>query len=154
MGSGGAFVMKSSTVSPTQVMKSVKTIAVVGASKNVEKEANSVPAFLKEHGYHIVPVNPTASEVLGERAFPNLLGLPTDVASRVDVVEVFRPSDELPDVARQVVELSRRTGKRYVFWAQSGLENEDAKRILDEAAIPYVMNACMRVVYGMASYSR
>jgi uncharacterized protein len=143
--------VQSSTVSPLQVMKSARTIAVVGASKNPEKEAHLVPAFLKEHGYRIIPVNPTAPEILGERTFPSLLAIPADVASHVDVVEVFRPSEELPEVARQVVELSRRSGKRYVFWAQSGLENDDAKRILGDADIPYVMNACMRVVYGMAS---
>jgi predicted CoA-binding protein len=64
---------------------------------------------------------------------------------------VFRPSEELPEVARRVVELSRRQGRKYVFWAQSGLENDDAKKILDEVGIPFVMNACMRVVYGIAS---
>ena len=67
---------------------------------------------------------------------------------------MFRPSEDLPDVARQVVELSKRHGKRYVFWAQLGLENDDAKKILDEAGIPYVMNACMRVVYGISSRAR
>lgn len=132
-------------------MKTAKTIAVVGASRNPEKDANIIPAFLKDHGYLIVPVNPTASEIFGEKAFPDLLSLPDDIATKIDAVEVFRPSEELPEVARQVVELSRRHGRRYVFWAQAGLENEEAKKILDEAGIPFVMNACMRVVYGIAS---
>ena len=132
-------------------MKTARTIAVVGASKNPEKDAHIIPAFLKEHGYRIVPINPTGSEVFGEKTFPDLLSLPSDLASEIDAVEVFRPSGELPEVARQVVELSRRQGRKYVFWAQAGLENDDAKKILDQAGIPFVMNACMRVVYGIAS---
>lgn len=143
--------MRSASTSPVAVMKTVRTIAVVGASKNPEKDANIIPAFLKGHGYRIVPINPTASEIFGEKAFPDLLSLPKDVASEIDAVEVFRPSEELPEVARQVVELSKCQGRKYVFWAQAGLENDDAKKILDEAGIPFVMNACMRVVYGIAS---
>jgi len=146
--------MRNSTISPVEVMEKSMTIAVVGASKNPEKDAHSVPKFLKERGYRVVPVNPTAAEIFGERAFPDLLSLPAEVASQVDVVEVFRPSEDLPQVARQVVEMSKRQGKRYVFWSQLGLENDDARKILDEAGIPYVMNACMRVVYGISSRAR
>ncbi|MDA4136897.1 MAG: CoA-binding protein [Thaumarchaeota archaeon] len=146
--------MPSSTISPVEVMKTVRTIAVVGASKNPEKEAHSVPRFLKDNGYRIIPINPTATEIFGEKAFPDLLSLPPEVAVQVEAIEVFRPSDELPGVARQVVELSKRHGKRYIVWAQLGLENDEAKRILDEAGIPYVMDACMRVVHSIYARSR
>jgi len=131
-------------------MKKARTIAVVGASKNPEKEAHSVPAFLQDRGYQIVPVNPTAAEIFGVKAFPDLLSIPESLAREVDTVEVFRPSEELPAVARSLVELSRATGRKCIFWAQSGLENEEAKLILDSAGIKYVMNACMRVVYPLA----
>jgi uncharacterized protein len=140
----------SSTVYPVDVMRRAKVIAVVGASKSPEKEAHTVPEFLQARGFRIIPVNPTAAEVLGERSFPDLLSIPQPLASEIDTVEVFRPSEELPAVARSVVELSKRNGRKYVFWAQAGLENDEAKRILDDAGIPYVMNACMRVVYPMA----
>lgn len=145
--------MTSATTSPVEVMRTIKTIAVVGASKNPGKDAYSIPMFLKSKGFRVVPVNPTSTEILGERAYPDLLSLPSEVASAVDAVEVFRPSEELPVVAGQVVELSKRSGRRYIFWAQSGLENDEAKRVLDEAGLPYVMDACMRVVYGIASGS-
>lgn len=143
--------MRSASISPVETMKTARTIAVVGASKSPEKEAHLIPAFLKEHGYRIIPVNPTASEVFGEKAFPDLLSLPADLAASIDAIEVFRPSGDLPAVAMQAVELSKRQGKKYVFWAQTGLENDEAKGILDAAGLPYVMNACMRVVYGIAS---
>ncbi len=136
-----------SNTSPDGVMKSCRTIAVVGASKSPEKEAHSVPLYLKERGYTIIPVNPTADSIFGERAYPTLADVPLDVASKVDVVEVFRPSEELPQVANQVIELKRRTGRQVVFWAQTGLESEEAKRKLEAEAVPYVMDACMRVVH-------
>ena len=143
--------MTSSTVSPVEVMRAHRVIAVVGASKNPDKEAHTVPAYLREHGYRIVPVNPSADTVFGERAFPSLASLPDQLAREVEVVEVFRPSEELPQVARQVVEMSKRYGKGYVFWSQTGLESDEAKAILAEAKVPYVMDACMRVVHSMAA---
>lgn len=139
--------MVTGTAHPAEVLSKAKTIAVVGASKNPEKEAHTVPAYMKGEGYRIVPVNPTAAEVLGERAFPSLADIPDEVAGTVDVVEVFRPSEELPQVARQVIELRRRTGRPVVFWAQQGLESDEAKRILDGNGVPYVMDGCMRTIH-------
>jgi predicted CoA-binding protein len=133
--------------SPIDVLKKSKVVAVVGASKNPEKESHTVPRYLKEQGYHVIPVNPTSQEILGERAYPALKDLPDDLVRTVDVVEVFRPSDELPQVALQVVELKKRTGRPVVFWAQQGLENEEAKRVLEENGIPYVMDGCMRAIH-------
>ena len=139
--------MVSGTASPIDVLRRSKTIAVVGASKNPEKEAHTVPKYLKERGYRIIPINPTSPEILGEKAYASLGDVPETLAKTVDVVEVFRPSEELPQVARQVVELKRRTGRPVVFWAQQGLENDDAKRILEGNGIQYVMDACMRAIH-------
>ena len=112
--------MTNATISPVEVMKAHRVIAVVGASKNPEKEAHTVPAYLKDHGYRVVPVNPTADQILGEKAFPSLASLPDQLARDVEVVEVFRPSEELPQVARQVVEMSKKHGRSYIFWSQLG----------------------------------
>jgi len=143
--------MASATVSPVEVMRANRVIAVVGASKNPEKEAHTVPAYLREHGYRVIPINPTADTIFGERAYPSLASLPDQLAKEVEVVEVFRPSGELPEVARQVVEMSKKHGRRYVFWSQTGLENDEAKAILSGGKVPYVMNACMRVVHSTAA---
>src|ERR1700680_3753276 len=101
------------TASPVEVLKKCKTIAVVGASKNPEKEAHTVPRYLKENGFRIVPVNPAANEILGEKSYPSLLELPEEIGRMVDVVEVFRPSDELPQVALQAVEMKKRYGRPF-----------------------------------------
>ncbi|HUI01701.1 MAG TPA: CoA-binding protein [Nitrososphaerales archaeon] len=139
--------MVKGTASPAEVLAKAKMIAVVGASANPEKEAHRVPLYLKQNGYRIIPVNPTAREVFGEKAYPSLLDLPEELGRTIDVVEVFRPSEELPKVALQVVELRRRYGTSPVFWSQAGLENDEAKSILDAAGIPYVMDSCMRTIH-------
>lgn len=134
------------TISPREVLKKYKTIVVIGASKNPTKDANTVPQFMKDHGYKIIPVNPTADEIVGEKAYPSLMDLPADLSGKVEIVDVFRPSEELPQVAQQVVDFYRKTGRPVVFWAQLGLENEEAKQILSKNKIPYIMNACLRIV--------
>ncbi len=146
--------MQKFTVSPPDVMKKYRVIAVVGASKNPEKEANSVPAYLLDNGYALIPVNPTTDSVLGLKAYPSLADIPEEQAKKVEVVDVFRPSEELPQVAKQVVEMKARTGRPYVFWAQLGLENEEAKKILGEAKVDYVMDKCMRVEHKMTEGRR
>lgn len=141
--------MVSYTVEPNEVLKQSKVVAIVGASKNPEKEANTVPLYLIQNGYTVVPVNPTADIIHGLKVYHSLAELPPELAARVEVVEVFRPSEELPEIARQVVELSKRTKKTPVFWAQLGLENEEAKRILKEGGVPYVMDLCMRTQHQL-----
>jgi predicted CoA-binding protein len=136
--------MERATVRPADVLRRCRVVAVVGASKNEEKEAFTVPQYLKQHGYTVIPVNPTADSIQGQISYHSLGEVPYDIAKSVDVVEVFRPSEELPDVARQVVEMKRKTGRPLVFWAQLGLENDEAKAILNTAGVDYVMNACMR----------
>jgi len=137
------------TVSPIEVMRKYRVIAVVGASKNPEKEAFTVPAYLQQHGYTIIPVNPTTDTVNGQRSYPTLSEIPADLAKQVDVVEVFRPSGEFPEVARQVAKMKQRTGRPFVFWGQLGLEDEEAKTILTGAKVDYVMDKCMRVEHQM-----
>jgi hypothetical protein len=141
--------MASYTVAPNDVLKRSNVVAVVGASKNPEKEANSVPLYLLQHGYTVIPVNPTADIINDLKVYPSLAELPPELAARVEVVEVFRPSEELPEIARQVVEMKKRTKKAPVFWAQLGLESEEAKRILVESGIPYVMGVCMRTQHQL-----
>jgi predicted CoA-binding protein len=145
--------MRKFSVSPSEVIGRYRTIAVVGASKNPEKDASSVPAYLVAHGYTVIPVNPTADMILGLKAYPSLAAMSEETAGKVDVVQVFRPSEEFPDVARQVVEMKKRTGRPFVFWGQLGLENEEAKEILLNAKVDYVMDRCMRTEHQILGWS-
>lgn len=117
-----------------RILGDANTVAVVGASGSSDKAAHDIPAYLQEQGYRIVPVNPGRDEILGEPTAASL----EEVGADIDVVEVFRPSDEAPDVARAAV----RSGAD-VLWLQRGIVSEEAARIAEDAGMTVVMDACM-----------
>lgn len=110
------------------------TIAVVGASRYEEKAAHRIPRYLSQQGYEIIPVNPNADEVLGERAADSL----EEVAADVDVVNVFRPAEEAPGIARQAAQIGAE-----VLWLQQGIVSEEAASIARDAGLTVVMDRCM-----------
>ena len=128
---------------PAEVLRRARVVAVVGASRNPEKDAYRVPAYLKSKGYRVVPINPRATEILGEKAYPSLDDLPDEVARQVDVVDVFRPPEEALGVVEQAIRLRERTGRDLVVWFQYGTSSEEAvKRALD-AGLGVVVERCM-----------
>ncbi len=119
-----------------EILTTYKRIAVVGMSKNPEKEAHTVPKYLLEHGYDIIPVNPTATEILGMRAFPNL----KSISREYDVVDLFRPSEEVPPFVDEAIE----DGRAKVIWMQLGIRNEEAARKAEGAGLKVIQSRCMR----------
>lgn len=114
---------------------SLKNIAVVGMSKNPEKAAHYVPKYLIDNGYNVIPVNPTATEILERKCYSNLL----DIPGTVDVVDVFRPSDQVLPVIEEAVKI-----KPKVIWLQEGIHNIQAEEVARKAGIPVVIfNRCM-----------
>lgn len=113
----------------------LKNIAVVGMSKSDGKAANYVPKYLMERGYNVIPVNPTAPEIKGKKSYPNVSSVPEDV----DIVDVFRPSD---DVLPVVVDAIKKPGIK-VVWMQLGIYNEQAEKLASEKGIKVVYNRCM-----------
>jgi predicted CoA-binding protein len=116
------------------IYEETKTIAVVGASGDETKAAHSIPRYLQRQGFRIIPVNPRGGEILGEKAYERL----EDVPEPIDVVDVFRPSDETPSVARDAVKVGAK-----VLWLQEGISSEEAERIASEGGLKVVMNRCM-----------
>jgi uncharacterized protein len=114
----------------------LKNIAVVGVSKNEEKPSHQIPKYLIEHGYNVIPVNPTITEVLGKKAYPSI----ADIPERVDIVDVFRKSEDVPGVIDDVL---KKKDEIKVFWMQLGIYNEDAERKAKENGIDVVYNRCM-----------
>jgi len=117
----------------------VHTVAVVGLSSKTDRPSFQVAAYLQEHGYRIVPINPNETEVLGERAYPSLGDVPDDV--RIDVVDVFRRAEETPPIARDAVAHGAR-----VLWLQEGIVNEEAARIATDGGLDVIMGVCIRHV--------
>lgn len=125
-----------------QVMKdillSAKTIASVGLSSNQQKESYGIASYLKEQGYDIIPVNPTADEIMGEKSYPDLESVP----EKIDVVQVFRRPEDVPPVVDSAIKAGAR-----VIWMQEGIVNEEAAQKAREAGLQVVMDACMRMTH-------
>lgn len=113
----------------------LKNIAIVGMSKNPEKPSHFVPRYLIEHAYTVIPVNPTASTILERRSFQKV----SDIVDKVDVVDVFRKSEDVYPVVQDVI---RKMGIR-VLWLQEGIHNIKAEKLAIENGIDVVYNRCM-----------
>ena len=121
-----------------RILADTATIAVVGLSSKPDRPSYEVAAYLQRQGYRIVPVNPRETEVLGETAYASLDDVPADV--RIDLVDVFRRAEDTPAVAEEAV----RRGARFL-WLQLGIENDEARRIAEDAGIDVVMDRCIMV---------
>jgi predicted CoA-binding protein len=113
----------------------MKNIAVVGMSKNEEKAAHYVPRYLIDHGYNVIPVNPTATEILGRKSYPAVSSIP----DRIDIVDIFRRSEDVPSV----VEDTLKKEDIKVIWMQEGIYSKEAEKMAKEKDISAVYNRCM-----------
>lgn len=113
----------------------LKNIAVVGMSKTDGKAANYVPKYLIEQGYNVIPVNPTAPEIMDRKSYPNVSSVP----DKIDIVDIFRPSD---DVLPVVMDAVKKAGIK-VVWMQLDIFNEQAEKLAKERGIKVVYNRCM-----------
>jgi uncharacterized protein len=122
-----------------RIYAETKTIAVVGASADPSKPSHNIPRYLQSQGFRIIPVSPKGGEILGEKVFASL----RDIDVPVDTVDVFRPSEETPDIARDAVAI----GAKHL-WLQSGIANDEAAKIAEDAGLDVVMDRCMGATHG------
>jgi predicted CoA-binding protein len=115
-------------------------IAVVGCSTTAGKDAHEIPRYLLEHGYDVIPVNPNAEEVFGRQAYDGL----ADVEEAVEVVDVFRPSDEVAGIVEEAIERD----DVEVVWTQLGIRDAEATRRAEEAGLQVVEDRCMKVEHA------
>ena len=117
-----------------ELLNEVKTIAVIGLSANESKASHEVAKYLQQNGYKIIPVNPGIDEVLGEKSYPDLKAIPESI----DVVDVFRRSEFVPEVADQAIAIGAK-----ILWLQLGVINEESARKAREAGLTVIQDACM-----------
>jgi predicted CoA-binding protein len=122
-----------------RIYAETNVIAVVGASPDSQKTSNVVPSYLQAMGYTIVPVNPNHESVFGVPSYPSL----SDIPGPVDVVEVFRPGAEAPELARQAALIGAK-----VLWLQVGIESEEAGGIAQDAGMTFVSDTCMGAMHA------
>ena len=121
-----------------------ETIAVIGCSTTPGKAAHDVPAYLQRQGYRVIPVNPFADEILEEDAY-DALG---DVEEPVDLVNVFRPSEEVPEILEAVRERHEERGDAGAAWLQLGISHDEAAAAAETAGIEIVQDRCLKVEHG------
>ncbi|MGM8213683.1 CoA-binding protein [Virgibacillus sp. W0430] len=122
------------------ILESTKTIAVVGLSNNPRRTSYQVSKAMQQSGYRIIPVNPTVDEVLGEKAFASL----TEIEDQIDIINVFRRSEYLPNLAKEAALTNCRT-----FWTQQGIKNEEAFHLLKKEGFTVVMDVCIKVAHSI-----
>ena len=120
-------------------------IAVVGLSKEPEKDSHRVGEYLQQQGYRIIPVNPFADEVLGEKSYSSLLEIPSEIQKTIEIVDIFRPPKDVPPIVEQAIKLKQIYGKPFVVWMQLGIVNEVAAEAAKRAGLIVVMNKCLMV---------
>lgn len=123
-----------------QILEEAKTIAVVGLSDNPERTSHQISKIMQENGYKIIPVNPKLDEVLGEKVYPSL----TEIDEEIDIINVFRRSEFLPDIAKEAVQTNCK-----VFWAQQGIVNEEAYDYLKQHDVTVIMDLCIKVAHSV-----
>ena len=124
-------------MSPDEKLKRIleenNIIAVVGCSRDPKKAAHTVPKYMKEQGYKIIPVNPFADQILEEKVYKSL----SEINEPVDIVNIFRPSEQCLEVVKEAVNL-----KPKVIWMQLGIKNEEAAQIAEKNGIEVIMDKC------------
>jgi len=126
-----------------QILREFRSIAVVGLSRDPSKAAHAIPARMQRAGFRIIPVNPHADSLLGEKSYPSL----ADVPFSVEVVNVFRPAEDAPGIARAAVAIGAKA-----LWLQQGILSAEARQIAEAAGMLYVEDRCMgveRAVHGI-----
>jgi hypothetical protein len=113
---------------------SLKKVAVIGISRSESKAAHFVPKYLSENGFDIIPVNPNSNEILSKKCYKEI----TEVEGDIDIVDVFRPSEEVLPFVRDAIKKNPK-----VIWLQEGIHNEEAENLAREHGIDIVFNRCM-----------
>jgi predicted CoA-binding protein len=126
-----------------EILRKYKTVAIVGLSRDPSKDSYRVAEYLKKFGFHVVPVNPSADEILGEKSHKSLLDMPVEVQKSLEIIDIFRPSTEVPLIVEQAVQLKTLHGVPHVIWIQLGIINEQAAATARRAGLSVVMDKCM-----------
>jgi len=122
------------------ILSKFKSIAMVGVSKNPKKTSTIVMRYMQEYGFKVYPVNPSAKgeKILGEKVFAKI----TDINQSVDIVDVFRPSKEVYEIAKDAVKIGAK-----VLWLQLGIRDENSKKLIEDNEMMYIENKCTKMEY-------
>lgn len=122
-----------------EVFEKYKTVAVYGMSRDPNKPSHYVPVHLQSEGYNVIPVNPSTAEIVGLKSYSGLQAVP----ECIEILNVFRPSDQVEGIVREALERRRERGDIEVIWLQEGIADEGAGKLAEEAGVIFVQDRCM-----------
>ena len=128
-----------------KILTNYKTIAIVGLSRNPKKDSFTVASYLKNQGFKIIPVNPFAKEILKEKCYSNLMEIPLELQKTIEIIDVFRPSDQVLKIVKEAIKLKELHNLPLVIWMQLSIINDSAAKLAKKAGFSVVMDKCMRL---------
>ena len=126
-----------------EILGKYRVIAIVGVSDQIGKPSHRVAAYLKKHGYRIIPINPNINGLFGEKSYRNLTDIPEHIQRTIDIVDIFRKSEDVPPIVKQAIEMKENVGRPFVVWMQRGIVNEAAAQMARQAGLVVVMDMCL-----------
>ncbi len=131
-----------------ELLEKTNTVAIVGVSRNPAKASYQVAEYLQKQGYNIILINPTANEILGEKVYKSLLDIPLEMQRTIQIVDVFRPSEEAPAIVDDAIKLKKQHGTLLAIWMQLGIKSNQAAEKAKRAELKVVMNKCLKIEHG------
>jgi len=128
-----------------KILNLPKTIAIVGLSDDLTRPSFQIAQYLINNGYTVIPVNPTITEVLGQKSYPDISSIPLDI--NIDIVDVFRRPDQVPYIIEEII----KSGRKPLIWLQEGIENSNAKNLADDNNLVMISNLCIMKVHQKLS---
>ena len=125
------------------ILEKYRTIAIVGLSRDSSKDSYRVAEYLQSKGYRIIPINPSADQILGQKCYRSLLKVREELQKTIEIVDMFRPSQDVPLIVDEAVQLRSRYGKPQVIWMQLGIINEEAEEKAEDAGLTVIMDRCI-----------
>lgn len=128
------------------LLKSIKTIAVVGCSSKKYRTSYHIAEYMQENGYRIIPVNPNYDEILGEKVYDRVDQIPAEVT--IDIVDIFRSSEHTAEMVEDVIRRVQQTGNKPVVWTQLGVSSPEAKKRAEGEGLTYIEERCLMVEHS------
>ncbi len=125
------------------ILEKYRTIAVVGLSRDQSKDSYRVAEYLQSKGYRIIPINPSANQILEQKCYKSLLEIPDELQRTIEIVDIFRPSEDVLPIVDQTIQLRSRFGNPQVIWMQLGIVNEEAAKKARDVGLKVVMDRCI-----------
>lgn len=132
-----------------EIIKSTKTIAIIGLSSTQYRTSHGIGKYLLDEGFTIIPVNPNEESVFGLKSYSSMADLPNDL--EIDMIDIFRNSRYTADMVEEIVEWSENTGQKPVIWTQIGVSSDEAKQLAEENGFKYIEDKCLMVEHRRAS---